>query len=216
MPFLAPLWLLALVALALPLWLHLRDRRPPDIVLVGSTADLVAGPAVTQRRRLREPLLLMLRLALLALIIAALATPVRVPPASPGRVVAVVPGDLPLFADSLRATGLPALSPSRSLAPWVALEAAVALTTIDDTLRLVAPAGRERWLGPRPVIDRAVIVANPEAADGRPPLTQILPRRPLPSDSTPSPRSIAPLFWWLALGVLTTERILAHLRIGRR
>ncbi|MDZ4259682.1 MAG: BatA domain-containing protein [Gemmatimonadales bacterium] len=218
MPFLAPLWLFGLAALALPIWLHLRDRTPPDVLPVGSVADLTTGPAVRQRRRISEPLLLLLRCGVLAAIALALAEPVREAAPVPGRTVTVLPGDLDWLADSFRTEGGggSVLAPGRSVAPWVALEAAAAVTTIDDTLRLLAPGGATRWLGPRPVVNRTVMLVNPVAGGIRPPPSQIIPRR-ITADGTTTPqRSLALLFWWLALGALTTERIASRIRSGRR
>lgn len=214
MTFLAPLWLAGLAALALPLWLHLRDRRPPDVIRVGSVADLVGGPAVHQRRRLREPLLFALRCALLVLASLALAMPMRDATDAAGRRVFVVPGDLTALADSLHDAGQQVLQPTASLAPWVALQAAASATRPTDTLMVVAPAGRERWLGPRPVVNR-VVQAMPVGGDGvRPPLSQIVPRRG-GDDITPPPATpLAPLLWWLALGVLAAERLVASRRRG--
>ena len=209
MTFLAPLWLAGLAALALPLWLHLRDRRPPDIVQVGSIADLVGGPAVHQRRRLREPFLLALRCGFLALIVLALAMPMRDATDESGRRVFVVPGDLTALADSLNDAGQQVLQPTASVAPWVALEAAVPHTAPTDTLVVLAAAGSDRWLGPRPVVNREVQVLHVGEPGIRPPLSQIIPRRG-GDDTTPLPATpLAPLLWWLALGVLATERLIA-------
>jgi hypothetical protein len=209
MIFLAPLWLAGLAALALPIWLHLRDRRPPDVIQVGSVADLVGGPAVHQRRRLREPLLFALRCALLVLASLALAMPMRDATDAAGRRVFVVPGDLTALADSLHDAGQHVLQPTASVAPWVALQAAVSATRPTDTLMVVAPAGRERWLGPRPVVNRAVQVMSVGGDGARPPLSQIVPRRG-GDDITPPPVTpLAPLLWWLALGVLAAERLVA-------
>lgn len=216
MAFLAPLWLLGLTTLALPIWLHLRDRRPPDVLPVGSVADLTGGPAVRERRRLREPLLLMLRCGILAAMALALAAPLREATPAPGRTLTVVPGDLALLADSLRAEGRTVVAPSGSSAPWVALEAAALVTSVDDTLRLLAPGGAARWLGPRPIVNRTVVIASTETNGTRPPPSQIVPRR-LAADGAARPaHSLAPLLWWLALGVLTAERILTRIRMGSR
>jgi hypothetical protein len=210
MTFLAPLWLLGLASLALPLWLHLRDRRPPDVVRVGSVADLMGGPAVHQRRRLREPLLFALRCALLILASLALAAPMRDATDAAGRRVFVVPGDLVTVADSLAAAGHAVLQPTRSVAPWVALEAAVPHTAPTDTLVVLAAAGEDRWLGPRPVVNRHVEVIPVGGTAVRPPHSQIAPRRGEVSGETLPATPLAPLLWWLALGVLTTERVLAR------
>lgn len=218
MPFLAPLWLFGLGALVLPVWLHLRDRTPPDVLPVGSVADLTAGPAVRQRRRISEPLLLLLRCGVLAAIAFALAEPVREAAPVPGRTVTVIPGDLALLADSFRTEGGggSVLAPSGTVAPWAALEAAAAVTSLDDTLRLVAPGGAARWLGPRPVVNRTVVIAKQETIGTRPPQSQIAPRRLSSDGAARPPHSLAPLLWWLALGLLTTERIVSRIRTGPR
>jgi hypothetical protein len=126
-----------------------------------------------------------------------------------GRRVFVVPGDLTALADSLHDAGQHVLQPTASMAPWVALQAAVSATRPTDTLMVVAPAGRERWLGPRPVVNRAVQVMSVGGDGARPPLSQIVPRRG-GDDITPPPVTpLAPLLWWLALGVLAAERLVA-------
>jgi hypothetical protein len=209
MTFLAPLWLAGLAALALPLWLHLRDRRPPEVIQVGSVADLVGGPAVHQRRRLREPLLFALRCALLVLASLALAMPMGDATDAAGGRVFVVPGDLTTVAESLAAAGELALQPSPSVAPWVALEAAVPHTAPTDTLVVLAAAGSDRWLGPRPVVNREVQVLHVGEPGIRPPLSQIVPRRGGDENTTPPATPLAPLLWWLALGVLAAERLVA-------
>lgn len=77
MSLLAPLGLLALAALALPLWIH-RMRRPP-----GPPVDFAAMRWIglehtpTSRRQLQQWLLLALRCALLGLIALLMAWPVR-------------------------------------------------------------------------------------------------------------------------------------------
>jgi hypothetical protein len=208
--FLAPLWLAGLASLALPIWLHLRDRRPPDVVQVGSVADLVGGPAVHQRRRLREPLLFALRCVFLVLASLALAMPMRDATEATGGRIFVVPGDLTALADSLEAAGHDVVQPSTSVAPWVALEAAAVQTAPTDTLVVFAAAGEARWLGPRPVVNRHVEVMPVGGTGVRPPHSQIAPRRGEVSGETLPATPLAPLFWWLALGVLTAERLVAH------
>lgn len=215
MTFLAPLWLAGLAALALPIWLHLQDRRPPAVIPVGSVADLVGGPAAQQRRRLREPLLLALRCAVLALVALALAHPVRDATAARGQRVFVVPGDLTRLADSLAAAGHVVQRPSPSVAPWVALQEAVGVTRPTDTLVVAAAPGAARWLGPRPVVDRVVEVLPVAGTGLLPARSQVVPRRGTEGPPSPPGQPLSPLVWWLALGVLATERAVAWWRRDR-
>ena len=74
--FSAPLWLYALATLAIPLALHLWSRRPREVIRVGSLrhiADL--AEARSWSARLTEPILLLLRLGILASVVLALAGP---------------------------------------------------------------------------------------------------------------------------------------------
>ena len=71
--FLAPMYLLGALAIAVPLLLHLYRRRTEDNVHFPSIAWLEAVPVETQqRRRVRDWLLLALGVAALALLAAAL------------------------------------------------------------------------------------------------------------------------------------------------
>jgi hypothetical protein len=77
MSLLAPLMLLGLLGLGLPLLAHLRGRDIPKPVRFAGLRFLGASEEVlTQRRRLRDGLLLLVRLALLALVVVALTRPV--------------------------------------------------------------------------------------------------------------------------------------------
>jgi hypothetical protein len=77
MSLLAPLMLLGLLGLGLPLLAHLRGRDIPRPVRFAGLRFLGASDEVlTQRRRLRDGLLLLVRLALLALIVVALTRPI--------------------------------------------------------------------------------------------------------------------------------------------
>jgi hypothetical protein len=74
---LAPLMLLGLLGLALPLLGHLRGKEEPRTVRFAGLRFLAAGDeVVTQRRRLRDVLLLLVRLGLLVLLVLALTRPV--------------------------------------------------------------------------------------------------------------------------------------------
>jgi hypothetical protein len=76
MSFLAPLFFLALAALAVPVLIHLTQKEKKSVVEFPSLMFLRKIPYESvQRRRLRDVLLLMLRLAALALIVAAFARP---------------------------------------------------------------------------------------------------------------------------------------------
>jgi len=74
--FLAPMYLLGALAIAVPLLLHLYRRRTEEVIEFPSVAWLQTVPVEThQRRRLRDWLLLMLRVAALLLLAAAFARP---------------------------------------------------------------------------------------------------------------------------------------------
>jgi hypothetical protein len=74
--FLTPLFFLALGALAVPVLIHLTQKEKKSVVEFPSLMFLRKIPYESvQRRRLRDVLLLMLRLAALALIVAAFARP---------------------------------------------------------------------------------------------------------------------------------------------
>ena len=74
--FLFPLFLLALGALAVPVLIHLTQKERKAVVEFPSLMFLRKIPYESvQRRRIRDALLLMLRLAALALIVAAFARP---------------------------------------------------------------------------------------------------------------------------------------------
>ncbi len=77
MSLLAPLLLVGLIGLALPLAAHLRGRREPRTIAFAGRRFLAAkGEILNQRQRLRDRSLLALRLLLLALVIIALSRPV--------------------------------------------------------------------------------------------------------------------------------------------
>lgn len=77
MSLLAPLMLLGLLGLGLPLLAHLRGKEEPKVLRFAGLRFLAApDEVITQRRRLRDLLLLLVRLALLALLVFALARPV--------------------------------------------------------------------------------------------------------------------------------------------
>lgn len=74
--FTAPLWLYCLASLAIPLALHLWSRRPRGVVRVGSLRHVTElTEARSWSARLTQPLLLALRLAILACAVLGLAGP---------------------------------------------------------------------------------------------------------------------------------------------
>ena len=76
MSFLAPLFFVALAALAVPVLIHLTQKEKKSVVEFPSLMFLRKIPYESvQRRRLRDIFLLMLRLAALAMIVAAFARP---------------------------------------------------------------------------------------------------------------------------------------------
>lgn len=95
MAFLAPIFLIGMAALALPVLLHLRRNRPKKTVAFSSLMFLEASPQVTKRRaRLQDILLLVLRCLALGLLILAFARPYF--PAADGT-VAVADGGIMRF-----------------------------------------------------------------------------------------------------------------------
>src|SRR5258705_1563080 len=88
MSFLAPLFFLGLTALAVPVLIHLTQRERKTVQVFPSLMFLRKIPYESvQRRRIRDWLLLLLRLAALAMIVLAFARPfVR------GSQVAAAPG----------------------------------------------------------------------------------------------------------------------------
>lgn len=74
MRFISPLWLAGIAALLVPLVLHLWNRRPTQVVRVGSLRGLSGPPGPRAfGRRLNDVPLLLLRLAILAAVVLALA-----------------------------------------------------------------------------------------------------------------------------------------------
>jgi hypothetical protein len=210
MQWLAAPWLLAALAIAIPIVYHLRRNSPPDVIRVGSVADLVTGAAVTNRRVPRDLWLLAVRCALLGLVAAALAQP-RVVDRRPGRRVVVAPaGNWPVV-DSLREAGATTLPAVTSASPWSAAIRAAWNTARADTVLLVVPDDAARYLGPRPLVPRAVLpvgVAAPESLPG-PPLHQAAPRTSPSADPRDASRAALPL-WWMALGLVLLERVMAR------
>jgi hypothetical protein len=176
--FTAPIWLLGLAALAIPLLLHLWSRRPRQVIRVGTLrhVDLTAD-ARSWSARLTDPLLLALRLALLITIVFALAG-LRLPARrSAGTGATLVLLDPALLADTtpipfldsiarerdpvrLLLPGLPKLqldgkaTPRAALTPatdlWASLAEADALVGPRGTLHVLARPRLAVLRGARP------------------------------------------------------------------
>ena len=178
MSFLAPFALWGLLALALPVALHLRQRRVGRTVQVGSVRHLESLPTAERRGlRLREPWILLLRSAIVALLVLLLAGPVLERPVSGGRPVALVDSAAtPALIDSLGQGA--ALLIERIDDPWGRV------AELDDSLPdavpliVVAPNSSDRFSGPRPTVARAITwipiavtrpIARTATRDSRPP-----------------------------------------------
>jgi hypothetical protein len=181
--WLSPLWLAALAALAIPVLIHLRRRRIGRRVQVGSVRHL-AGAAMPRRRRLRvrDPWLLALRCAILALIAFALAEPAIRRTERAGSWVLVAPSVLgdsatlrsdPLL-DSLRragaavrllAPGFPLADLRRPIARrdappdlWSLLGAADQALAAGSTILAIVPAEVSLARGRRPAFATRVTI----------------------------------------------------------
>ncbi|MFN8654536.1 MAG: BatA domain-containing protein [Gemmatimonadales bacterium] len=123
--FAAPLWLVGLATLAIPLILHFWSRRPRQVIRVGSLRH-VEGLAETRSwsARITEPLLLLVRLLLLATVVVALAGPKLGGAVLEGRTSQLVVVEPALIRDSALVAADPLLdslarsrTPVRLLAP---------------------------------------------------------------------------------------------------
>ncbi len=156
MGFLAPLWLGALAAIAIPILLHLRAAAPPERIQVGSIDDLQASLATTSCPRIREWLLLALRVLFVTLLALLLAQPVM-RDQRPGRMVAVVPAGAERLGDSLRGASVPIAEAAPTVRePWQLATEAEAQLGVNDTILLVTPDGGDRYHGARPTLSHKV------------------------------------------------------------
>ena len=159
MGFAAPLALLGLFLLALPVAIHLRPRRTRQSVRVGSVRHLAGAPPPKRSgRRITEPALLAVRLAVLALLALVAAGPYLARgAAAPTRKVALVAtpadesGPARRILDSLAAAGfeLRALEPRADV--WQAMRSLDVTLPPGSAIALVAPE-RVRAGGVRPVL----------------------------------------------------------------
>jgi hypothetical protein len=160
--FLTPLFLLGLAALAVPILIHLTQRERKSVVEFPSLMFLRKIPYESvQRRRIRDWLLLALRLAAIALIVAAFARPFL-----RGSDLAAAPGgarDIVVLMDRSYSMGY-ADSWSRAQR---AAEQALASTTPADRISLVLFADTAE-VALRSTPDRSRVVAEIAAASPGP------------------------------------------------
>lgn len=203
MTFLAPFAFWGLLALAVPLALHLRRRRVGRTIQVGSLRHLESLPTAERRGiRLREPWLLLLRAAILSLLVLLLARPGLDRPAGVRSPFALVDSAAPQsLRDSLGATAT--LRVERLDDPWRRLE------ELDDSLPpgvalIVAASTRsDRYRGPRPgmgrevtwlaIADSGAIVVPSVAAASAPRVTDPLQRRALAAAAAAVAAEFGPL-----------------------
>ena len=156
MSFLAPGALWALLALAVPLALHLRRRRVGRTIPVGSIRHLEPLPTAERRGlRLRDRRLLLLRALIIAALALVLARPVLERPAPDRTPFAIVDRATPVATiDSLR--GHATVSVEALDDPWRRVQ------EVDDSLPtgvpliVAASASSDRYTGPRPTVSRQV------------------------------------------------------------
>jgi hypothetical protein len=162
MGFAVPLALLGLALLAVPLAIHLRPQRTRQVVRVGSVRHLRGAPPPARAGlRLTEPVLLGLRLAVVALPVLALAGPfLRRPGGEAGRKVALVAAPaadtsaaalVRRMADSLVQEGFARRELDPRADVWQALRAVDASLPPGSEIALVS-SGRVRAAGVRPAL----------------------------------------------------------------
>ena len=156
MSFLAPLFLLGLAALAVPVLIHLTQRERKSVIAFPSLMFLKKIPYESvQKRRIRDWLLLALRLAALALIVAAFSRPFL-----RGASVAAAPGgarDIVLLLDRSYSLGY---GDSWSRAQRVASDAIASATAADRVSVVLFAESAEVVLRSTPDRSRAVAEIN--------------------------------------------------------
>jgi hypothetical protein len=183
MSWLSPLWLAALAALAVPVFIHLRRQRIGRRIQVGSLRHL-AGAAMPRRRRfrVREPWILALRCGILALLVLALAGPAVRRAGQPAAWILVAPsvvGDSTILRsnpllDSLRragtavrllAPGFPATDLGRAVIDtgnqadlWSLLRAADQSLPARSSIMVIVPAELSLARGRRPALAARVTI----------------------------------------------------------
>lgn len=143
--FLAPLFLAGLAAIGVPLVLHLRRRRTDTVIEFPAAQMLPEAPVATRdRRRLRDLVLLALRVAALVLLAVSFARPYRID-GSGGLVDAItmVSVDVSMSA-SAPATWAAIVAAARTAVAAAPAVDRVGLATFDDRGHLVVPPSANR------------------------------------------------------------------------
>ena len=156
---LAPLWLAGFASLAVPLVLHLWSRRTGRALRVGSIRLLTgAPPPMARRPRFHDPWLLLLRCAMLATLVLALARPYWMPRQRAAPLWALVATDVvdrARLVDSLARAGrtVRALDPNDL---WLSLAIADRAAPPDMRFEVFATPLLSGAHGTRPVLRSAV------------------------------------------------------------
>ena len=156
MSFLAPGALWALLALAVPLALHLRRRRVGRTIPVGSIRHLEPLPTAARRGlRLRDRRLLLLRALIVALLALLLARPVLDRSSPDATPFALADGTTPrALLDSLRSFATVRLESLDD--PWRRVQEVDDSLPTGVTLIVAASASSDLYSGPRPTVARRV------------------------------------------------------------
>jgi hypothetical protein len=166
--FLTPAWLFGLASIALPLALHLWSRRAGRPIRVGSIRLLAGAPPATVRSwRIQEPWLLLLRCAVLAVLVLALAGPYWAPRGAAGPAWALVANDVAdrtILTDSLQRAGL-VVRPLDPANLWMALREADRSAPPGSRFLVFAPDLLRDFRGARPVLGSTVVWYPRPAAD---------------------------------------------------
>jgi len=158
--FLSPAWLFGLASLAMPFALHLWSRRVGRPIRVGSIRLLEgATPPTARSWRIQDPWLLLLRCAVLAALVLALAGPywsARDPAGPTWALVADDVADHATLTDSLQQAGL-VVQPLDPANLWMALREVDRSAPPGTRFHVFAPTLLRDFRGTRPVIGSAVV-----------------------------------------------------------
>lgn len=171
MAFLAPLFLAALAAVALPVLLHLRKNRPKETVAFSSLMFLEESPPVTKTRsRLQDILLLILRCLAIGLLILAFARPFFPAKDKPAASADGAAMNFILIDSSASMRGEPsgrALKMAETLINGFSDKDWIAVASYSDRLRLMLDPERARAVAPGERKSSALTVLPAVKADWR-------------------------------------------------